>query len=140
MGRVVLLITACLWFPESGVFANDHFCVELVTQQANCGGGISPIVQYLTNFAAQNSMGFELTQPPDTFDGGAAQLVQAPYLAFCLYGTTQGGLCGMRVKAYREDAMRDAMFNDDTTPVDSNPFLTGRNCMQKMGIQSRDHL
>ena len=30
----------------------------------------------------------------------------------------------MRVKAYREDAMRDAMFNDDTTPVDSNPFPT----------------
>ena len=83
-------------------------------------------------------MGFELTQPPDTFDVGAAQLVQAPYLAFCLYGTTQGGLCGIRVKAYREDAMRDAMFNDDTTPVDSNPFLTGRYYMQKMGIQSRD--
>ena len=105
---------------ESGVFDRFDYCVELVTQQANCGGGISPIEQYLTNFAAQNSMGFELTQPPDTFDGGAAQLAQAPCLAFCLYGTTQGGLCGMRVKAYREDAMRDAMLNDETMPVDSN--------------------
>ena len=26
----------------------------------------------------------------------------------------------MRAKAYREDAMRDAMLIDDTTPVDSN--------------------
>ena len=69
-------------------------------------------------------MGIELTQSPDTFGDGAAQIVQAPYLAVCFYGTTQGGLCGMRVKAYREDAMRDAMFNDDTTRVDSNPFPT----------------
>ena len=53
---------------ESGVFDRFDYCVELVTQQANCGGGISPIKQYLTNFAAQNSMGFELTQPPDTFE------------------------------------------------------------------------
>ena len=89
MGRVVLLITACLWFPESGVFANDHFCVELVTQQANCGGFISPTKRYLINFAIQNSMGIELTQSPDTFGDGAAQVVQAPYLAVCLSGTTQ---------------------------------------------------
>ena len=65
-------------------------------------------------------MGIELTQSPDTFGDGAAQIVQAPYLAVCLSGTTQGGLCGMRVKAYREDATRDAMLIDDTTPVDSN--------------------
>ena len=76
-------------------------------------------------------MGIELTQSPDTFGDGAARIAQAPYLAVCLSGTTQGGLCGMRVKAYREDAMRDAMFNDDKRPLIQILFLLGEIACRK---------